>query len=871
MMPTDNRHFLAWSDGNTGALSDLYNYGHKLDQVGIFRFHLNYLLDDITGYVAGTDGTIIGTVDDTHIARKNRWPHIKWYLTVRNDGREKVFRSLALNKNLPDDPGSPEGCRSVFLGELERLIDAYSWIDGIDIDLERGPNDLEDEVVTLAALIYNTVTTKGKKVHWCLPCRQSETFPYWEDWCDYGKMEPYFDSCAIMSYGFAWAGSAPSPISPLSWIGDIYDYAVTQIPPAKLFMGVAAYGHRWQIYDTPENLGVSYRGVSGSYMQFMNWIYGIYSHTDQYRGGAETQAYIPFAGFWDEANCCPYLFLHIYDYLDGYDADSSVDTQITRNTYGGKPYMTCYNRRQKATFTDVADFRSALHYTSKTDAMVANLTYGFLETHYCPGQDAALAEYEFYVPEAGSYDVAIEVVWLWWDKNRLEVRVAGGDYVVIGNEPIWWPYYRQKVWKKVGTFNLQAGANTLWISPGDVGVQFYGFRVCRTFTEEHTGGAAELTVRPQKFKDVNHADVWPYLNKFKITLEMLRRVPEYAAIWYDQWIGYITYGAEPKQFSIGDNGYYYVNNGRWKIWSRDSYDSDELTNQYDSYPEFWLHGEGIYGTPSSMMINYAQFIDIWVKAQFRVTQYIGGEAFTSSAGIRIKDWIVRLNYNTQRVEVLDLDYLLIVYYATGITCDTRTYVLEVRCRGTELLIWLDGSLIITTTISSGTGNFGLYTTHGIDCFIFQAGDAWRYDPMEALEITLPDQTTETVGRISRSGNGYSWDSEWGMFTLTSGEERDTREKSISTDYEFYHTAPFVVDPPGDRAIKIKLLDKGVWLTRIFLGDNDGFSIAYYSDADSILRIMQEAHNRKLFGAAMWQLGVEDPKLWGVLPNFADPK
>ena len=29
-----------------------------------------------------------------------------------------------------------------------------------------------------------------------------------------------------MSYGMAWAGSAPGPVSPRSWLEGIYDYAV---------------------------------------------------------------------------------------------------------------------------------------------------------------------------------------------------------------------------------------------------------------------------------------------------------------------------------------------------------------------------------------------------------------------------------------------------------------------------------------------------------------------------------------------------------------------------------------------------------------------------------------------------------------------
>ncbi len=62
-----------------------------------------------------------------------------------------------------------------------------------------------------------------------------------------------------MSYGMAWAGSAPGPVSPRSWLEGIYDYATQVMNPDKVFLGMPAYGWNWQIYDTPENLGKYYR------------------------------------------------------------------------------------------------------------------------------------------------------------------------------------------------------------------------------------------------------------------------------------------------------------------------------------------------------------------------------------------------------------------------------------------------------------------------------------------------------------------------------------------------------------------------------------------------------------------------------------
>ena len=41
------------------------------------------------------------------------------------------------------------------------------------------------------------------------------------NWCVYEGLDPYCDTAAIMSYGMAWAGSAPGPVSPRDWLEGI--------------------------------------------------------------------------------------------------------------------------------------------------------------------------------------------------------------------------------------------------------------------------------------------------------------------------------------------------------------------------------------------------------------------------------------------------------------------------------------------------------------------------------------------------------------------------------------------------------------------------------------------------------------------------
>ena len=83
-----------------------------------------------------------------------------------------------------------------------------------------------------------------------------------------------------MSYGMAWAGSAPGPVSPRSWLEGIYDYASEVMDTEKVFLGMPAYGWNWQIYDLPSNIGKTYRGTSQTYYAAQNWLKGVYNFTD---------------------------------------------------------------------------------------------------------------------------------------------------------------------------------------------------------------------------------------------------------------------------------------------------------------------------------------------------------------------------------------------------------------------------------------------------------------------------------------------------------------------------------------------------------------------------------------------------------------
>lgn len=145
---------MVWSFmGNSRMYQALRDYGDRLDTVGIFTFEV-----DITGTITET-----GTSISSMMPYINKWPHIKWMLTVMNHGTAFIFTALRNNTN---------GAKDKFLTELVRIMQKYPWCAGVDIDLERG-GEYGNRAAANALFrdIYNTVKNynPAKLVNICLP------------------------------------------------------------------------------------------------------------------------------------------------------------------------------------------------------------------------------------------------------------------------------------------------------------------------------------------------------------------------------------------------------------------------------------------------------------------------------------------------------------------------------------------------------------------------------------------------------------------------------------------------------------------------------------------------------------------------------
>ncbi|SJM59705.1 glycosyl hydrolase family 18 protein [Agrococcus casei] len=317
----------------------LDKYGDRITDISIF------------GWQVDAQGNLTRTFDpDLLQPYREKWPHIRFWLCFRNDGNDAIFTALRNSST----------ARARLVSDLGDVLEAYPWLSGIDIDLERGGAASNAPAAeALFRQVANVAHSRGLECSAALPPLTIDGSVGGEDWVRYRQLGQILDRMAIMSYDFAWSGSAPGPVSPGYWLENVYNWATSQVDPDKLMMGLPLYSYFWQIHDYPENRGRIYRGGSGTY-------YAAWQHFTGYRawdgtegnpGGSGSHHRIGWLAYRDPGSKSAWGFLDVYDWRSAYDwAEASG---IIRDEYEGKPFTVRYGRPSGTPLWSIADNASS--------------------------------------------------------------------------------------------------------------------------------------------------------------------------------------------------------------------------------------------------------------------------------------------------------------------------------------------------------------------------------------------------------------------------------------------------------------------------------------------------------------------------------
>ncbi|MFA7636519.1 MAG: glycosyl hydrolase family 18 protein [Monoglobales bacterium] len=119
---------------------------------------------------------------------------------------------------------------------------------GLDIDFEYLGAAQAENYVKFVQTVTNTLNAEGYPVWVALAPKISDTQPgLLYEGHDYAGLANAANYVFIMTYEWGYKYSSPQAVAPINSVRRVLDYAVTRIPPEKIFFGVPTYGYDWPL------------------------------------------------------------------------------------------------------------------------------------------------------------------------------------------------------------------------------------------------------------------------------------------------------------------------------------------------------------------------------------------------------------------------------------------------------------------------------------------------------------------------------------------------------------------------------------------------------------------------------------------------
>ncbi len=117
---------------------------------------------------------------------------------------------------------------------------------GIDIDYENLRAADREAFTAFVSRLGRALHARGKVLSVAVFAKASYSgtapFNVAQDYAAIGRAA---DQVRLMAYDYHWATSPPGPVAPVGWVRSVLRYAKTQIPAAKIVLGIPLYGYNW--------------------------------------------------------------------------------------------------------------------------------------------------------------------------------------------------------------------------------------------------------------------------------------------------------------------------------------------------------------------------------------------------------------------------------------------------------------------------------------------------------------------------------------------------------------------------------------------------------------------------------------------------
>lgn len=201
--------------------------------------YLTYVI--VFGYGFEEDGSVIEVNDSDMIEMSHRY-RTAVFLSLTVINKDGTFGSGKIERLLTD-----LDFQNIIIEKMIGII-LRKNAQGMDIDMEYIPPRLRTEFAAFVENATRQLNAVGLETHVDLAPKTSADQPgTLYEAHDYGLLGNAANLVFLMTYEWGYTYGPPMAVAPLSNVGRVLGYALTEIPADKIFLGIPNYGYNWKL------------------------------------------------------------------------------------------------------------------------------------------------------------------------------------------------------------------------------------------------------------------------------------------------------------------------------------------------------------------------------------------------------------------------------------------------------------------------------------------------------------------------------------------------------------------------------------------------------------------------------------------------
>ena len=229
--------------GRPEARLALSGYGYPFTRTEVLQdafLEIGELL--VFSYGFTPEGRLIPPLNETAMLQQAREFGLRTSLVLTPLGENGRFDSGLIQKAVEDS-----AVQDRLLEELDQAVEEKQY-QGVDVDCEYIPAEIRQGYTALVRRLRERMSSRGKAVSVALvPKTSADQRGLLYEGIDYRGLGEAADHVFLMTYEWGYTYGPPQAVAPLNKVRQVVEYALTEIPPEKVILGLANYAYDWTL------------------------------------------------------------------------------------------------------------------------------------------------------------------------------------------------------------------------------------------------------------------------------------------------------------------------------------------------------------------------------------------------------------------------------------------------------------------------------------------------------------------------------------------------------------------------------------------------------------------------------------------------